>query len=74
MLLKEYIENLQKIVERNPEYENLEVVYSVDDEGNGYGGINYTPTLGFWNEDDNFISADSEDFNEGDPINVICIN
>ena len=36
MILRDYIKDLIQIVEDRPQYEELEVYYSIDDEGNGY--------------------------------------
>ena len=36
MKLKEYIQALQTVVEENPGSGELEVIYSKDEEGNGY--------------------------------------
>ena len=44
MKLKEYIEHLQKIAEKRPEALEWNLIYSIDDEGNGYNQINYEPS------------------------------
>lgn len=36
MKLREYIEQLQKFAEMNPETLDMDVIYSRDDEGNGF--------------------------------------
>jgi len=45
MTLKEFLEAIQRTIENLPDSENLEVVYSADDEGNEYLKVNFTPTL-----------------------------
>ena len=69
-----YIEKLQEIAKEHP---NLNVVYSRDDEGNGYQEVTFDPTIGNFNETDGFIDKESikteEDFNNL-PVNSICIN
>ena len=45
MTLIEYVENLQKIITKNPEYAKLTVIFSSDDEGNDYQKVYNTPTL-----------------------------
>lgn len=75
MKLKEYLDNLNKLVKENPDCLEYEVVSSIDDEGNGFNSVYYSPTLGIF-EDDEFISGENIDergrsVNE---INAICIN
>ena len=67
--LKEYIANLNKLVKENPEALTMDVVYSIDDEGNGFQKINYTPQIGEYEGDYN------GDFDEeGKNKNAVCIN
>jgi hypothetical protein len=71
MKLKEYIKNLQEI-ER--QYPDLEVVYSIDDEGNGFSRAHHTPCIGNY-QDGDFINDDStEEFKKEFKINAVCIN
>jgi hypothetical protein len=53
----------------------MEIVYSRDDEGNGYQRVYYGPTKGIF-EDSEFIPADQlEDYErEENEINSVCIN
>ena len=76
MKLKEFTENLNKILNENPEYADLEVITATDDEGNGYNGVYYSPIVGDWTEDDEFIARrNKEDFDaHGYEIKVICVN
>ena len=46
MTLREYLDNLNKAVNEHPEYLELEVITSKDDEGNGYNVVYYGPTVG----------------------------
>jgi len=75
MTLKEYIEQLQKFVEMNPETLDMDVIYSRDDEGNGFGQVHYAPSKGFY-EDMEFIASDQLEDYERDTtdINSVCIN
>jgi len=80
--LKEYVDNLVKILENNPEYGELDVVYSKDDEGNGFQKVSYTPAVG--NHDGEWCGdftafndspdVDPEDTCDKEDINAICIN
>lgn len=75
MTLKEYIEQLQKFAETNPETLDMDVIYSRDDEGNGFQQIHYSPSKGLY-EDSEFISVEQlEDYNrEENDVNAVCVN
>ena len=78
MKLKEFIDNLNNFVTENPESLDLDVVYSTDDEGNGYNKVNFEPCLGFY-EDREFksVAYDEEDEDVEIPLdeyNSVCIN
>lgn len=76
MKLKEYIKSLQDLVKENPSYEKLNVIYAKDDEGNDFGPIGFSPSLGNLNEDGDFTQV--ENFNDIDEedriINSVCVN
>jgi hypothetical protein len=74
MKLKEYIANLQEMVKENPSLNELTVVASIDDEGNGYNEVHYTPSVGHMDEDGEGIFAPEDLEEEEYEINVICIN
>jgi hypothetical protein len=66
MKLKEYIEQLQKFAEMNPETLEMDVIYSRDDEGNGFQEVHYAPSKGFY---------EGYEFDESDEdVNAVCIN
>jgi len=44
MTLNQYIDNLQAIVAQNNLNGELEVVYAIDEEGNGYKKVEYEPS------------------------------
>lgn len=74
MTLNEYIEQLQHLIKENPLAANMEVIYSKDDEGNGYDGVYFSPTVGFFN-DSEFIPTDQMDEYEiEEDSNAVCIN
>ena len=75
MTLKEYVENLNEFVKENPEALDYIVVYSSDDEGNSYGRVHYTPSIGQY-EDYEFIHVESFEDREmdGEDANAVCIN
>ena len=69
MKLKEYLENINKLAAENPEALEFEVISSIDDEGNGYKRIYYSPSLGSYDDGEFFVSdAYRLEFN------AICIN
>ncbi|MES9841241.1 MAG: hypothetical protein ABW134_11865 [Candidatus Thiodiazotropha endolucinida] len=67
MKLKEFAENINKLLSERPETADFDVVTSRDDEGNGYNLVHYTPTVG------NYDSEERE-FTEEAEINAVCIN
>ena len=81
MNLKTYIENLQKFAKENPDLLEATVVYSRDDEGNGFQEVHYTPDAGIY-EDRDFIPRDNieeegaEEYGleENWKPNAVCIN
>lgn len=66
MKLKEFMNNLQEMIKENPEILEFDVIYSSDDDGNGYGKLYTTPMVGLY-EDGEFTTDDEEQ-------NAICIN
>ena len=75
MKFKTFIENCVKYAKEHPETLEMDVVYSKDDEGNGFGMIHYNPCVGLY-EDREFTDKDAfDDWDvEGDPSNAVCIN
>lgn len=75
MILKEYMEGLEKFIKENPDALELDVITSKDDEGNGFNLVHYSPSKGIFNEGE-FISADQlEDWDrEPEEINAVCLN
>ena len=45
MKFKDYIKNLQKFLKEHPETVEMEVVASIDDEGNGYNVVQFGPSI-----------------------------
>lgn len=72
MKLKEYVENLNKFIEQNPEALEMKAVYSGDDEGNSFSSVHYTPSLGYYDIDDR-VWYNVEDSESGVP-NAVCVN
>lgn len=68
MTLKTYIKKLQELEEKHP---NAKVIYSIDDEGNGFSSIHHDPCAGNF-RDGEFTNGELSE--EGLKINAICIN
>lgn len=77
MKLKDYIKALQNILE---EHGDLQLVYSIDSEGNSFEPCEYLPSIGFYQkEEHNFIGDyDFEEWKEeyevDCKIDAICLN
>jgi hypothetical protein len=72
MTLKEFLEQIDEIVKANPDKDvlALDVVYARDDEGNGYGNVHFSPSLGNMK----YLEFSSSDSEFKDETNAICIN
>ncbi len=66
MKLKEWKDNLDKLIKERPEILEMEMIISKDDEGNGFNIVSYTPTIGEWDKDG--------DFKQETKNNAICLN
>jgi hypothetical protein len=69
--LRELIARLNSIAKENPEALDLPLVYSQDDEGNGFHRVYFDAGLGHYDENCNDFSS-----TEGTNVeaNCICIN
>ena len=77
MKLNKYIESLQKVLKKHG---NVDVVYSIDDEGNGFEKVHFDPTVGFFNDGD-FVDTQNvkeypDDYEHlvGKAPNCVCVN
>jgi len=70
MKLSEYIKKLQQY---EKEYGHLKVIYSVDDEGNDFKNVIYSPSLGYYDGEEYTFEEEDEDYFHED-VNCICIN
>lgn len=75
MNLKDYIKNLQEFADKNPESLELDVVTSVDDEGNKFNLVYFGPAIGHF-DGENFIDVSQYGEMEYDDkmTNSVCIN
>ena len=67
MKLKEFSENINKLLADRPETAEFEVVTSKDDEGNGFNIVHYSPSVGSYNEEEREFKEESE-------LNAVCVN
>ena len=67
MKFKDYVKLLTNLAKEHPEIKDMKVVYSRDDEGNYYGEVYYSPSIGVFNNGE----FDSE---EDANANCVCIN
>lgn len=67
MKLKEFADNINKLLRDRPEAAEFNVVTSIDDEGNGFNLVHYTPTIGSYD-------MEEREFQEEKEINAVCIN
>ena len=74
MKVSEMIKNLQEFMNENGD---LDCYYAVDDEGNGYSEIHYTPSKYYVNnygdvfQQEDYDEADEEDKEDLTPICVV---
>jgi len=71
MKLKDYIIALQEVAETYP---NAEVVYSIDDEGNGFNKVHCSPSLGNYTAGDFIHDDGTTEFHDDYGVNAICVN
>ena len=70
MKLREYLKHLETLVKENKSVLDYEVIYAIDDEGNGFKKNNYEPSLWKFSEDECDATRECEE-NE---INSVCVN
>ena len=84
MKLEKFLKNINDLIEKNPEILKMDVISAIDDEGNGYNGLHFNPSVGMFNDDEEFHSCEEDfrewvDYCEDDEStewkpNAICIN
>jgi len=67
MKLKQFVENLTKLMQERPETAEFKVVTSKDDEGNGYSLVYYGPFVGHYD-------SDEKEFYQEKELNAVCVN
>ena len=80
MLLKEYLEALNKLVKKDKSLLDLEIIHAEDDEGNSYKFLNYTPDVRYIEKDSGYYidgvyeDCDIEDCDMPDFKRVVLMN
>lgn len=69
MKISKMIKNLQDFMN---EYGDIDCYYAVDDEGNDYKEIYYTPSPFYVNEDGDVYSPEDAEDNEDD-FELVCV-
>jgi len=66
--LREFVDSLEDLMERNPKMAEVEAITARDEEGNGYDPIYFNPTAGHYDRS----TKDFDD--ESDDVNAVCVN
>ena len=70
---------MNKFLEENPESEDYDVIYATDEEGNAFKPVYFSPTAGYFYDNEFRTKNDIDEFNdewpnEGLKENTVCIN
>jgi hypothetical protein len=66
MNLKTYHRKLTELLEKHPEAAKYKVITSCDEEGNGFNGVCYAPTIGYFDNGEFDMDIDEK--------NAVCLN
>lgn len=72
MNLREYLKELQELVNKNPQALDYKVIYAKDDEGNEYSPVSYSPTVGFYDPEE--WKFDVFPCFDDIVLNAVCVN
>lgn len=69
MKMKEFVDNCVQLLKDNPEIADFDVISSINDEGNAFNEVTFTPTIGLFNDGDfdDVVESTSN-------LNAVCIN
>ena len=68
MKLRQFVQNLNVLLEECPESAEFEVITADDDEGNAFHPVNYEPSAGTFTDGEFDADTPIEDYN------AICVN
>jgi hypothetical protein len=81
MIFSEYLKRLNKFAETHPETLGYQCVSAIDDEGNGFNVVHFSPSVGYFDGSYDFTKEkyiselmDDDDDPEDFKPNAICIN
>ena len=76
MTFKEHVEACKELLKKHPELADKEAVYSVDDEGNAFCKVIFSPSPGEHTPDRSFKTKQDDDKNYviNKNTNAVCIN
>lgn len=77
MTLREFIDKLNRMHKHNPDVLNYTVVFSRDDEGNGFDKVNFDPSLGYYHQSTRDFDSEEnlkEEYDGDVELNAVCIN
>ncbi|MGB2185090.1 MAG: hypothetical protein ACPH5P_00275 [Akkermansiaceae bacterium] len=69
MKLTAYIAALNEIAHSHPNALLMDVVYSVDEEGNRFQPVHYVPSVGYYEDGEFFYHMSIQK-----PSNAVCVN
>lgn len=70
--LREYLKIINRFVETYPSTLDMQVIYSIDDEGNKFKPVIYEPSTGHFDEDNNTYLDDKDKGKK--ERNAVCVN
>jgi len=69
------VTGLNKFLDENGHLSECLVVSSIDDEGNGYNAVHYSPSIGVMVDDDISFAEGDVEYASDEPVKqVVCIN
>lgn len=71
MKFKDYLSKMNELAETMPEVLEMDVVFSIDDEGNAFNPVHWGPSVGL-HEGRDFIPNDM--LGEDETPNAVCLN
>jgi hypothetical protein len=74
MTLSEFKKGIDELFATRPELRDTQVIYSRDDEGNGFDPIIFTPSVGNYDGDSRGEFVDEKGERGNRTINAVCIN
>lgn len=76
MKFKDYLKELDELVKKHPKALEMDLIYSIDDEGNSFHRVYWGASIGYF-KDNAFIASEHFEENNLDKdtvINAVCLN